>query len=96
MAAVDPTTMAAVLFFWILAAIALATILKWVLEAIFWLHCNLGKHKWTYRNPYTRTCRVCGRQEDMYCWAWDLWRRDRGWWEVMRPGDPTLHEKERK
>lgn len=46
-------------------------------------------HKWRYRNPATRTCERCDRQEDNYCSA-DAYARSgvraSGWWEEMRPG----------
>lgn len=51
-----------------------------------WCSKDLSGHRWVYRNPYTRTCEACGRQEDMHCWASDLHKPGRGWWEVMRPG----------
>lgn len=38
-------------------------------------------HKFVYRNPFTRTCATCNRQEDYY----DYGGR-RGGWEAMREG----------
>lgn len=49
-----------------------------------------SRHSWEYRNPYTRTCTCCSRQEDWVCWAEHAHRMkpyDHGWWEEMRPGD---------
>ena len=44
-------------------------------------------HKWKYRNPYSRSCEICGEEQDVYCMAWDLWVPGRGWWEVMKPSN---------
>ena len=52
-------------------------------------------HKWKYRNPYDRTCSVCGRNEQEECWAEDFNIRGfnaPGTWEVYREGDPKKHE----
>lgn len=53
-------------------------------------------HKWAYRNPYDRTCKICGRNEQEECWPDDYHRygmRARGTWTVYREGDPKKHEK---
>lgn len=50
---------------------------------IFW------KHKWVYRNPYDRTCSVCGRVEVSYCSDLESWNRD--WWEAHNDGKESLH-----
>jgi hypothetical protein len=53
-------------------------------------------HRWKYRNPYDRTCKICGRHEQEECWADEYARygmRARGIWEVYREGDPKKHEK---
>lgn len=53
-------------------------------------------HKWQYRNPYDRTCKICGRNEQEECWPDEFRRygfRAKGWWEVYREGDPKKHEK---
>lgn len=56
-----------------------------------------GRHKWEYRNPYDRTCAICGRHEVQYCADWrDVFDRFKGWWEAHREGNPALHAKERK
>ncbi len=55
-------------------------------------------HRWEYRNPYDRTCKICGRHEQEECWADEYARygmRARGTWEVYREGDPKKHEKSR-
>ena len=49
-----------------------------------WLVADKSGHKWVYRNPYSRTCTVCDRQEDYHCWAGNT--NGRGWWEEMREG----------
>lgn len=58
-------------------------------------------HRWEYRNPYTRTCTSCDRQEDWHCWAEYAHRPagsalygDRGWWEEMRPGSGSRCRRE--
>lgn len=35
-------------------------------------------HRWRYRNPYSRTCGVCGRSEDLHSTAFGL-----RWEEMM-------------
>ena len=53
-------------------------------------------HRWVYRNPFDRTCKICGRNEQEECWADEYHRygmRARGTWEVYREGDPTKHKK---
>jgi len=61
-------------------------ILLVVLLVLRWLTTTDSGHRWMYRNPYSRTCSVCDRQEDMHCWAGDQHYPGRGWWEEMRPG----------
>jgi hypothetical protein len=46
-------------------------------------------HKWKYRNPYDRTCELCGRHENTQA---RVFSRDDGseyiaaeWWEEMYP-----------
>lgn len=53
-------------------------------------------HVWKYRNPYDRTCTICGRNEQEECWADEYHRygmRASGTWAVYREGDPKKHEK---
>lgn len=53
-------------------------------------------HRWKYRNPYDRTCKICGRHEQEECWADEYARygmRARGIWEVYNEGDPQKHKK---
>ena len=60
-----------------------------ILAALTWLGRDKSGHKWVYRNPATRTCTVCDRQEDNYCRSWAYERyglHAPGWWEEMRPG----------
>lgn len=47
----------------------------------------LGLHHWRYRNPYDRTCKVCGRHEVSHCSV--SWRN--AWWEVFSEGDRAKH-----
>lgn len=55
---------------------------------INWIKRLLARrHKWEYRNPYDRRCRICGRIEVAHCL--DDWSRD--WWEVFNEGDPSKH-----
>jgi hypothetical protein len=49
----------------------------------------LGLHEWKYRNPFDRTCNVCGRHEVAFSWAWD-WSRT--WWEVHTYGNKSAHD----
>lgn len=58
-----------------------------------WIRRKLGMHEWEYRNPYDRTCEVCGRHEVQYCWSWD-WGG--GWWESHDDGDTSKHQREKK
>ena len=48
-------------------------------------------HKWKYRNPYDRTCELCGENQQAVCMAWDLWRTYNEWkytwWEVYKPSN---------
>ena len=48
-----------------------------------------GSHTWRYRNPYDRTCEVCGRNEVSHCAAMESW--DRAWWEVWNDGEEQKH-----
>lgn len=54
-----------------------------------WLRKLLGLHVWRYRNPYDRTCSVCGRHEVAHCWAWG----GNSWWEVFNEGESRKHKK---
>lgn len=51
-------------------------------------------HRWQYRNPYDRTCLICGRHEVNYTWT--IYPTNpmtqRGWWEAHSEGDPTAHQ----
>ena len=64
--------------FWLLIFVLLA-LLCWAISEPY------TGHKWVHRNPYTRTCTVCDRQEDFHCWPGDM-GTGRGWWEEMREG----------
>lgn len=64
----------------VIAAFLLITLAEKLLARMF------GAHKWTYRNPSTRTCKVCDRQEDEFCRQYEQGRSP-GWWEAMRPGN---------
>lgn len=59
-----------------------------------WLRRHLWFHRWHYRNPYCRTCVVCGRHEQVECWASD-WNRgvfnEAAWWEVYNEGIESKH-----
>jgi len=72
----------------------LAALLVGGLKLLSWWEAY--PHKWEYRNPYCRTCKICGRHEEEECWPDEFHRygmRARGWWEVYREGDPQKHEK---
>ena len=49
----------------------------------------LSPHKWEYRNPYDRTCSVCGRHEVSHCYSGE-WSRS--WWECFDDGDANKHK----
>lgn len=58
-----------------------------------WWH---GRHHWDYRNPFNRTCIVCGRNEVRHCQDMsEFFDSTKGWWEVFNEGDLTKHHKER-
>ncbi len=43
-------------------------------------------HEWIYRNPASRTCEICGENQDFYCYPWDFEKiRPSGTWEKMYP-----------
>lgn len=45
-------------------------------------------HKWSYRNPYDRTCKVCKRHEVEYSLGFgSAWFRS--WWETYSNGEET-------
>jgi hypothetical protein len=72
-----------------LGVLLLLGFLKWLLEPY-------SPHKWEYRNPYDRTCKKCGRNEQEECWADSYARhgmRCTGWWEVYREGDGSCEKK---
>jgi hypothetical protein len=55
-------------------------------------------HTYKYRNPYDRTCLVCGRNEQEECWADEYARygmRARGTWTVYREGDGSCEKKKK-
>lgn len=56
---------------------------RWLLWMVF------GRHKWAYRNPYDRTCKMCGRHEVSHCADLDSWNR--AWWETWNDGDERKH-----
>lgn len=45
-------------------------------------------HRWSNRNPFDRTCSICGRHEVKHCYV-DNWNND--WWEVFSDGDLSKH-----
>mgnify|MGYP000955686543 CR=1 FL=1 len=45
----------------ILSVFAVGFLLEWLCRE------DQRGHKWVYRNPATRTCTTCDRQEDNYC-----------------------------
>ena len=50
-------------------------------------------HVWEYRNPFDRTCSVCGRHEVKYCNdIKDARDPFSGWWEVYSDGDAEKHK----
>lgn len=48
----------------------------------------LRGHRWSYHNPYDRTCTVCARHEVEHCWAG---HPNQSWWEVFDEGNPEAH-----
>lgn len=48
-------------------------------------------HRWDYRNPYDRTCHICGRHEVEHRWHTEPGIGNRSWWEVFADGDPSKH-----
>ncbi|WP_323016390.1 hypothetical protein [Castellaniella sp.] len=49
-------------------------------------------HRWVYRNPFNRTCKVCGRHEVFHGKTAALTKFE-GWWEVFDDGEKALHNK---
>lgn len=47
-------------------------------------------HKWEYRNPSDRTCKICGRREVEHYWAGFP---EQSWWEVFDEGNEIAHHK---
>lgn len=59
-----------------------------------WFKRTLWFHKWKYRNPYSKRCVICGKQEQKY--YYDLRHVNipgKGWWEIHDLGDETKHYK---
>lgn len=52
-----------------------------------WLRKLLGLHVWRYRNPYDRTCVLCGRNEVEHCWVDGTGRE----WKVFNEGSSDKH-----
>ena len=65
--------------------------MNWLKYTVVWMRHNLWLHKWEYRNPYNRTCSVCGRNEVEHCWPGDEFKLRAGWWEVFDEGDESKH-----
>lgn len=44
---------------------------------------RLGIHRWIYRNPYDRACRICSKHQQEFAYVFEgenpLYKR--GWWE---------------
>ena len=57
------------------------------MKKLLWI--IFGRHKWTYRNPYDRTCSVCGKHEIVYCS--NVKGQSNSWWEVFNDGDESKH-----
>ena len=57
------------------------------------IHWIFSGHRWKYRNPYDRTCKICGRNEVSHCWDLKSWNTS--WWEVFDEGNPELHRSAR-
>ena len=57
------------------------------LKKLLWIF--FGGHSWKYRNPYDRTCQVCGKHEVSHCSDIENWSR--AWWEIFAAGDETKH-----
>lgn len=58
--------------------------MKWLRKLLF------SDHRWEYRNPYDRTCAICGRHEVSHCRGMETWNI--AWWEVFDEGDPQAHK----
>lgn len=56
---------------------------RWLLWKVF------GSHKWGYRNPYYRICKVCDRREVSHCADFESWYKS--WWETFDDGDERRH-----
>lgn len=56
---------------------------RWLLWKVF------GRHQWHYRNPFDRTCQVCGRYEVSHCASMEAWTP--AWWETWNDGDEAKH-----
>jgi hypothetical protein len=48
-------------------------------------------HVWRYRNPYSRTCAVCGHQQDFYVRQLADWATPIGWEDMYQP-EPRVCE----
>lgn len=55
-----------------------------------WLWILFGRHDWRYRNPYDRTCTVCGCHQVQMCYRQGD-RLLRGFWETFADGDHWWH-----
>lgn len=51
------------------------------------VHWLLFGCRFEYRNPYDRTCRICGRHEIGHSWPGD----NKWYWECFDNGDKSKH-----
>lgn len=56
-----------------------------------YLRSILWRHHWQYRNPFDRTCKVCGRHEVGHSLPWNWNHRFKWWWEVFNEGNIERH-----
>ncbi len=59
--------------------------IEWLRKLFIW-------HRWEYRDPADRTCRVCGKREVQYCSDIDdFFNTASCWWEVADDGNVENH-----
>jgi hypothetical protein len=77
-------------------SITIGIVILLLLFLIKWLFSEWSEHRWNYHNPYNRTCRICGRNEQEECWGDDLEELGMsapGEWVVYHHGNPEKHKK---